>query len=673
MILHFIQKKAFHILSWAMIAACFLGASPSQAGNSVTYVDWAAGNDQYDGTSYVFAGGLIGPKRSIKAGVQSTDAGGTCYVAPGVYREGVINLKKSIKLIGAGADQTIIAARQPTTILMTVEHSEAVVANFKFQNGQAGLVITNCSPLICNNVITGAIQGIVVYQNAAQAPSIVNNTICHNKNAGIYLVDDASAVIMNNILYKNGSFGIRANNPSVTISYNDVSSHTRNFPEFSVSTGNFSLPPGFVSENDFHLLTHSPCVNKGHPDSAFNDLGGSRNDLGAFGGEGMFWAKMWRCYQPLIDHDKVATVLNLDAERYEILCTAIKEREFNNTANWSELDDQLDYYVAKPQVTKIWLRRAASALYHEVNHTFNWTLLDLSQTDLFCMLGLILAQPNQDMTANWSAVNQTFLGPYFLQLSSYVFFFDKGVWTANPLQAEAVVNEIINLYHPQTPEEALYSILEYIRSLGWYHVDVAEMVYGFDWMDVPCHAPITYNINAVNYDLIFKYKGTECHTMVMLLQETARAFNIPAVVGTDVPGGAHAAIQFPSVGLLIAHGDDAFDTVYSMPAKHTFIDVNWYTENLKNGMCELKYNIQKNTILTYFSYYQDPLYGDDVMGAYFWYDQDQNNSSSLWKALHNPFNNDCPQKLIDDPEIQQWLTILDGYLDAWFSAYMAKQ
>ena len=44
--------------------------------------------------------------------------------------------------------------------------------------------------------------------------------------------------------------------------------------------------PYFVNENtaDFHLMPNSSCINSGHPDGIYNNLDGSRNTMGAYGG-----------------------------------------------------------------------------------------------------------------------------------------------------------------------------------------------------------------------------------------------------------------------------------------------------------------------------------------------------------------------------------------------------
>ena len=56
-------------------------------------------------------------------------------------------------------------------------------------------------------------------------------------------------------------------------------------PESS-GTGNISDAPKFVDANagDFHLQSNSPCIDAGNPGESYNDVDGTRNDIGAYGG-----------------------------------------------------------------------------------------------------------------------------------------------------------------------------------------------------------------------------------------------------------------------------------------------------------------------------------------------------------------------------------------------------
>jgi hypothetical protein len=61
------------------------------------------------------------------------------------------------------------------------------------------------------------------------------------------------------------------------------SSNIKADPRFSdEAAGDFSLNPGF-----------SPCIDAGDPLSGYNDVDGTRNDMGIFGGPYGDWAPTW--------------------------------------------------------------------------------------------------------------------------------------------------------------------------------------------------------------------------------------------------------------------------------------------------------------------------------------------------------------------------------------------
>jgi uncharacterized repeat protein (TIGR01451 family) len=70
-----------------------------------------------------------------------------------------------------------------------------------------------------------------------------------------------------------------------SIKYNDIDSFlTADFAGSSNGT-NIDTFPRFrdTLTYNFHLQYHSPCIDRGDPDTAYNDLDTSRNDMGAYG------------------------------------------------------------------------------------------------------------------------------------------------------------------------------------------------------------------------------------------------------------------------------------------------------------------------------------------------------------------------------------------------------
>jgi len=156
-----------------------------------------------------------------------------------------------------------------------------------------GIISLSATPLIANNLIvsnTGA--GIYLGWAASTGTQVINNTVDRNTDNGIWCYNGANATIKNNIFSRN-STGISASHGSVPlISFNDVWGNTwRNYDSQSAGVanpgpGDISADPSFdlLSSPPYHLAITSPCINAGDPNPFFNDLDGTRNDMGCFGG-----------------------------------------------------------------------------------------------------------------------------------------------------------------------------------------------------------------------------------------------------------------------------------------------------------------------------------------------------------------------------------------------------
>jgi hypothetical protein len=121
---------------------------------------------------------------------------------------------------------------------------------------------------------------------------IINNTVVGNEEDGVWCYSTNVAVIKNNILAWNNT-GISAiYGAQPEISFNDVFGNS--YHDYDPQTGGAAAPglgdisvdPMFdpASSPPFALAEGSPCIDAGDPASIYNDLDGSRNDMGAFGG-----------------------------------------------------------------------------------------------------------------------------------------------------------------------------------------------------------------------------------------------------------------------------------------------------------------------------------------------------------------------------------------------------
>ncbi len=159
-----------------------------------------------------------------------------------------------------------------------------------------GIISLNSTPLITNNIVARN-RGVGVYIGwlDSEGTRIVNNTIVDNESDGIWCYKSAP-VIKNNIIAGN-AFGIAASHDTAAvpqISYNNVWNNADNY---NSQQGGVSAPgPGDISEDPmlippasnfvrgYFLNEESPCIDAGDPNPVYNDIDGSRNDMGAYGG-----------------------------------------------------------------------------------------------------------------------------------------------------------------------------------------------------------------------------------------------------------------------------------------------------------------------------------------------------------------------------------------------------
>jgi len=284
---------------------------------------------------------------SIQAAITAAGSGDSIMVAAGTYEEN-INLKTGVKVLGEGMDVTKIVGTGPKvrevvladnvtgaqldgfTITgagegmagVKISASTVVVSNneisgntdgIQLQSSSTGIIrnniITNngnpnnaytdygliclsSTPLITNNLIVDNVEeGIYMAWADSSGAQIINNTIIGNPYDGIWCAFEAGPTIKNNIVVGNG-YGIAASHDAhPQISYNDA---WQNADDYNSQSGGVSSPgPGAISENpvfdgnypgDYYPDELSPCIDAGDPNPVYNDIDGSRNDMGWYGG-----------------------------------------------------------------------------------------------------------------------------------------------------------------------------------------------------------------------------------------------------------------------------------------------------------------------------------------------------------------------------------------------------
>jgi hypothetical protein len=159
--------------------------------------------------------------------------------------------------------------------------SHSILRNNKSNNGgalsleQSQSIITN--NLFINNYAVGFGGAVLSFSSSNK---IINNTFYHNSSnnyaGGLLLLAPVIDSVQNNIFYANTN---ASGDPRITFYQTDSSHYVAQY-NFLPAGNN----PNFVSTTDFHLMQTSPCINTGNPDPRYNDVNGTRNDQGAYGG-----------------------------------------------------------------------------------------------------------------------------------------------------------------------------------------------------------------------------------------------------------------------------------------------------------------------------------------------------------------------------------------------------
>jgi len=131
-----------------------------------------------------------------------------------------------------------------------------------------------------NPIITGGmLYNCLIYENTVSngsylvGSSYMENVVIADNN----IIGNTNGTILNSIIWNNGS----SLNATGEVMYSNLQDETSGF-------GNISVDPQF-SYDLYHLYSSSPCIDTGNPAPEFNDVDGTRNDMGAYGGPNGDW------------------------------------------------------------------------------------------------------------------------------------------------------------------------------------------------------------------------------------------------------------------------------------------------------------------------------------------------------------------------------------------------
>ena len=231
-------------------------------------------------------------------GLAPTGQGGGIYIGSGSPILVKCTFIRNKAERGGGASNSHYGADNPSFISCKfIGNSAGVGGGMESQGGEPSL--TNC--VLSGNVATN--NGGGLYNMGQSDASMTNCTLSGNSandGGGIYNTwATASVEVLNCILWSNSDSGgsdesaqIHIDDGTVSVDYTCVQGLSGGLG----GTGNIGGDPLFVDadgaddvvgteDDDVHLSEGSPCIDTGHPAVQYEDIDGSRNDMGAYGGQ----------------------------------------------------------------------------------------------------------------------------------------------------------------------------------------------------------------------------------------------------------------------------------------------------------------------------------------------------------------------------------------------------
>ncbi len=170
-------------------------------------------------------------------------------------------------------------------VAISASESAPVIRNNFLEIAHHGLSFMNTDGgSVTNNIFTDKYGTAVAFdcENAINL-NVLNNTFHNLRNAVI--TENSTLSIMNNIITdcQYSAFNLAGD---VSSDYNDFWNNSINYESGTQGENDMLIDPLFVDADNgnFHLQPASPCIDAGHPDAAYNDIDGTRNDMGACGG-----------------------------------------------------------------------------------------------------------------------------------------------------------------------------------------------------------------------------------------------------------------------------------------------------------------------------------------------------------------------------------------------------
>jgi len=257
----------------------------------------------------------------VKTAVESyiIDDGDSVLIKHGEYSSFAFSfLGKNIHLIGPdGAQQTLLTWRPTLTESEKMIHDSTFIrmtggtikgltikGGYAYYGGaiytsgnstiQQCIIIENKAGILSNGGLGG---GLYLTGNSNIFNSIIGNNYADEFGNGIYIAQNASLVKITNCTFSdnnlfNNAQNVFIENTIIDNVYTGIDLQSTYFPSVMYSyAGTYwaiqdttNITGQMLFGDYFHLLPGSVCIDSGNPDFSFNDIDGTLNDIGAYGG-----------------------------------------------------------------------------------------------------------------------------------------------------------------------------------------------------------------------------------------------------------------------------------------------------------------------------------------------------------------------------------------------------
>jgi len=194
---------------------------------------------------------------SLVKAVEAAGPSTLIRVEPGVYVGQLVIQKNDIVIIGSGANKTFIESEDIPVIYGNVP--QGILTGFTIRytgtDPHSAVVIFSSSPVLQDNVITGASLVGVDILGSNSLPVLQGNRISHNTSGGVLVHKDGQAILSSNFILNNGRAGIEVKGPAKALLLANLIEANGGSGVFGHNGATLQMENNLVLANSFHGIS----------------------------------------------------------------------------------------------------------------------------------------------------------------------------------------------------------------------------------------------------------------------------------------------------------------------------------------------------------------------------------------------------------------------------------